>query len=225
MTTSSHSHAPETQAGASLPEPSAHEKPEDRLLSKLSDMLAPLGYELVHVEVQTNRQRILRLFIDRLDRSHDEQKGGVGIDDCALVSRTLDEPLESIPEVTEIFKGAPYELEVSSPGVDRPLRREDDYRRFAGRRIRLNTFRPLSAEELGHTDYASQNPRQKNFLGELLGLDAGKVLLKSSIGDTPITIPLSLVAKANLDPDFHFSGQESPTGPSGRQKKPKTSLS
>ncbi len=179
-------------------------KAEDRLLARLNEILAPLGYELVHLEVQTHRQKILRIFIDKLDRSHDEKRGGIGIEDCALVSKTLDEPLEGIAEVAEIFGSAPYELEVSSPGVDRPLRREQDYLRFAGRRIRLNTFRPLSAEEMENAPYATQNPRQKNFLGELLGFESGKVCLKSSIGGAEVRIPLALVAKANLDPDFDF---------------------
>jgi ribosome maturation factor RimP len=179
-------------------------KAEDRLLARLNEILAPLGYELVHLEVQTHRQKILRLFIDKLDRSHDEHRGGIGIEDCAVVSKTLDEPLEAIPEVAEIFGPAPYELEVSSPGVDRPLRREEDYLRFAGRRIRLNTFRPLAAEEMENAPYATQNPRQKNFLGELLGFESGKVRLKSSIGGAEVRIPLPLVAKANLDPDFDF---------------------
>ena len=124
-----------------------------------------------------------------------------------------------MPEVAEIFGSTPYELEVSSPGVDRPLRREQDYLRFAGRKIRLNTFRPLSAEELENAPYAAQNPRQKNFLGELLGLDSGKVRLKSSIGGEEVRIPLPLVARANLDPDFEWE-QES-AAPGGRQKKSK----
>ena len=198
---------------------SRNSRAEDRLLERLATLLAPLGYELVHLEVQIHRQKVLRVFIDRLDRSHDEKKGGIGIEDCTLVSKTLDEPLETMPEIAEIFGTTPYELEVSSPGVDRPLRREEDYLRFAGRKIRLNTFRPLSAEEMENAPYAAQNPRQKNFLGELLGFDSGKVRLKSSIGGTEVRIPLALVARANLDPDFEWE-QES-AAPGGRQKKSK----
>ena len=185
-------------------------KAEDCLMSRLTELLTPLGYELVHVEVQTHRQMILRLFIDK--------EGGIGIEDCAVVSKALDEPLEQLPELAEIFKGAGYELEVSSPGVDRPLRREQDYIRFAGRKIRLNTFRPLGAEELENGPYATQNPRQKNFLGELLGFESGKVRMRSSIGEAEIRIPLALVAKANLDPDFDFMDQE-PSAPKGKQKR------
>ncbi len=191
-------------------------KADDRLLIRLNEILAPFGYELVHLEVQTQRHRVLRLFIDKLDRSHDEEKGGIGIEDCALVSKTLDEPLDAVSEVKEIFGDAAYELEVSSPGVDRPLRKAADYLRFAGRRVRLNTFRPLGSEELENPAYAAQNPRQKNYLGELLGFESGKVRLKSSIGGVEVRIPLALVAKANLDPDFDFEEQG---GSGGRSKK------
>ncbi|MBU6374674.1 MAG: ribosome maturation factor RimP [Bdellovibrionales bacterium] len=185
-------------------------KVEDRLMFRLTEILAALGYELVHVEVQTHRQMILRLFIDK--------PGGIGIEDCALVSKALDQPLEQLPEVTELFKSGAYELEVSSPGVDRPLRKEQDFMRFKGRRIRLNTFRPLAAEELENNSYASLNPRQKNFLGELLGFNSGKVHMRSNIGNAEIKIPLALVAKANLDPDFDFSDQEQ-TDSKSRQKR------
>ncbi len=191
----------------------ARHSAEEQLLARLSEFLSPLGYEVVHLEVQTHREKILRLFIDwseNLDSSRT-----IGIEDCAKVSRALDEPLEGLAEVEAIFKGANYELEVSSPGVDRPLRREQDYSRFKGRRIRLNTFRPLTAEELGDAAYAAQNSRQKNFMGELLGLEQQSVLLMSSIGGaggTRIRIPLSLVAKANLDPEFDFETKPSKKG-------------
>ncbi len=185
---------------------------EDRLLAKLNELVAGLGYEIVHLEVQNHREKILRLFIDWMDNMDSEKT--IGIEDCAKVSRTLDEPLEGLAEMEAVFKGAAYELEVSSPGVDRPLRREQDYQRFSGRKVRLNTFRPLSGDELGDAAYAGQNPKQKNFMGELLGLDpeTGSVLLKSSIGGSKIRIPLSLVAKANLDPEFDFEGKNSKKG-------------
>lgn len=178
---------------------------EDRLMAALQTLVSPLGYEIVHVEVQLHREKILRIFIDRTNGT-----GGIGIEDCATVSRSLDEPLETLPEMEAFFKGANYELEVSSPGVDRPLRREQDFARFAGRKIRLNTFRPLTSEELGDADYAAKNPRQKNFIGELMGLDSGSVRMRSIIGNAIVRIPLPLVAKANLDPEIDFSGLEKP---------------
>jgi ribosome maturation factor RimP len=222
----------ETSTGSAPVTSHAPSSAEDQLLVRLNDFVAPLGYEIVHVEVQTHREKILRVFIDRLagseipegaPRPHDEEKGGIGIDDCALVSRTLDEPLETLPEVQSIFKGATYELEVSSPGVDRPLRREKDFTRFAGRKIRLNTFRPLTGEELENASYGEKNPRQKNFQGELLGLTQGKIRLKSILGEGEIQIPLALVAKANLDPDFDFSDSEAAGKRAREGKSPKHS--
>lgn len=186
---------------------------DERLLTRINELLAPLQYEVVHLEVQLHREKVLRLFIDWT--GNEDSLKTIGIEDCANVSRALDEPLDTLPEMEALFKGAAYELEVSSPGVDRPLRREQDYLRFSGRKIRLNTFRPLTAEELGDAAYAAQNPRQKNFMGELLGLEQQSVVLRSSIGGSGgsrIRIPLSLVAKANLDPDFDFEGRNSKKG-------------
>jgi ribosome maturation factor RimP len=190
---------------------------EERLLDALNGILSPLQYEVVHLEVQTHREKILRIFIDWTENLDSEKT--IGIEDCAKVSKALDEPLEALAEVEALFKGTAYELEVSSPGVDRPLRREQDYLRFSGRKIRLNTFRPLNGEELGDAGYAAQNPRQKNFMGELLGLETQSVLLKSSIGGTRIRIPLSLVAKANLDPEFDFEDKASKKAKSHKAKE------
>lgn len=161
-------------------------KADDRLMDLISSLIEPQGFEVVHLEVINQRQKTLRVFIDRLNGAADHQRGGIGIQDCVDVTRLLDEPLEQSPEVEAIFKG-PYELEVSSPGVERPLRKEKDFVRFAGREARIHSFRPLSVEELGGTGssleaaavahYQVKNPKQKNFLGVLKGVENGKVLL------------------------------------------------
>ncbi|MDR3608432.1 MAG: ribosome maturation factor RimP [Oligoflexia bacterium] len=200
------------------------------LIELLDSIVQPLGYELVHAEAQTHRQKLLRLFID--SNTPDQ---GVTIDDCVKVTRAVDEPLDQDPALSElvgkIFGSASYELEVSSPGVDRPLRKAKDYLRFAGREARLHVFRPLSAEELANPEYHARNPKQKNFLGTLLGLENQSVRLqvnptggmdsdkknkkskrKKDAGSSPescqanlkISIPLSLVSKANLEPQFDF---------------------
>ena len=141
-----------------------------QLMQLLAPMVEPLGYEIVHVEIVTQRQPILRLFIDHLNSTRTAQDTqGIGVQDCVKVSRALDEPLDLIPEVNAIFNGM-YELEVSSPGVDRPLRRRKDFERFANRQVRVHLFRPLSADEIGNPAYQQKNPKQKNFLGTLRGL-------------------------------------------------------
>jgi ribosome maturation factor RimP len=192
---------------------------EDRLIEIITPMIAPLGYEIVLLEIINQRQKTLRLFIDRADGS----SAGIGVEDCVKVARTIDEPLDALPEVDAIFKGGSYELEVSSPGVDRPLRREKDYERFSGREARIHVFRPLTPEEIGNEGYLVKNPRQKHFVGKLLGVRNGKVLLTLSRDGASeakkgkakkaapeaeqaeeVMIPLALISKANLEPKFEM---------------------
>ncbi|MCM2323445.1 MAG: ribosome maturation factor RimP [Oligoflexia bacterium] len=211
----------------------------DRLIDLITPLTQPLGYEIVHLETHLGRQKVLRLFIDCLDGKT------VGIEDCVKVTKALDEPLDQLREIEQTFPGG-YELEVSSPGVDRPLRKPTDYERFAGREIRIHVFRPLTGEELSNAAYQLRNPKQKNFLGTLVGLRADRVLMavpsgkagkkpakkaqnkhmdvKNSAAGEPdsrarmteeVTIPLPLIAKANLEPQFSLertsAGKESET--------------
>ncbi|HAR41263.1 MAG TPA: hypothetical protein DCS07_01305 [Bdellovibrionales bacterium] len=198
------------------------ESTRDKLIEVITPLVAPLGYDIVYLEAQTGRQNILRIFID-----HKEETAGsaIGIEDCVKVARTLDEPLDLIPEINHVFNGA-YELEVSSPGIDRPLRIARDYNRFAGREARIHLFRPLTAEESGNPEYQAKNPKQKNFLGTLMGMQNDKVRLALSAGQNAaktgshgkkgkaakavsntnrldeVTIPLPLISKANLEPQL-----------------------
>jgi ribosome maturation factor RimP len=189
----------------------------DTIIERISPLVNSLGYEVVHLELNP-RQKLLRLFIDHLDRTD-----GVGIDDCVKVTRALDEPLDQLPEIDKAFGIGGYELEVSSPGVDRPLRTPRDFEKFKGREIRVHTFRPLNGEELGNPDYQSRNPKQKNFLGKLEGLSDGRVRIALNLAgghdkspkkpgakraaaktnsEEVVAIPLPLISKANLEPDF-----------------------
>lgn len=204
--------------------------PQNQLIQLISDWIAPLGYQVVHLEIQSHRQKTLRVFIDFLNSSESK---AIGIEDCVQVSRFLDEKLDQSLEVESVLSGA-YELEVSSPGVDRPLRTSADFERFKGKQVRIHVFRPLNSGEIENTEYAEKNPKQKNFLGILKGLQESKVVLSLPIsgkdlkqakkkGQTkkdvePITnseegvtvrIPLPLISKAHLEPDFDFeSGNE-----------------
>lgn len=201
--------------------------PLSLLIEKLTPILDAIGFELVHLEMQTHAGKVLRVYIDRADPRAAETLGPIGVEDCALASRTLDEPLEAMPEVDRAFGGA-YELEVSSPGVDRPLRKARDFEKFSGRDARIFTFRPLTAEELGNDDYQKRNPKQKNFLGVLGGIQNAndgstrvKLLISPSMGASSkgkkpgkksemerrdeILVPISLISKANIEPDFDFS--------------------
>ncbi len=199
-------------------------RPAEQLIALLSPLVEPLGYEIVHLEIVTHRQKTLRLYIDHLTAKGE----AIGVEDCARVSRALDEPLDAMSEVDAVFHGASYELEVSSPGVDRPLRQAKDYERFLGREARIHVFRPLTPSELENPGYQEKNPKQKNFLGVLKGMRDGKVLLslskdRSSKGSKKrkadsaepttnsgdeVMIPLSLISKANLEPKFEFDEKE-----------------
>jgi ribosome maturation factor RimP len=183
-----------------------HAAPEAKLTSFLENKLSELHYELVAVEILNHREKKLRIYID--------QKGGVGIEDCVKVTHELDAPLETAPEVLAIFKGE-YELEVSSPGLDRPLRKSSDYDKFSGQIVRLQTFRPLTGDETHTQDYSNKNPKQKKFFGLSRGFeDATASILfgiipedgnyKKPKTETLIRIPLELVAKANLEPEIEI---------------------
>lgn len=191
---------------------------QDRITQQIAQILEAAGFELVHVEFVVGQSKILRCFIDRAG-SGSEDSVGVSLDDCARVSKLLDEPLDSISELESLFKG-PYELEVSSPGVDRPLRKERDFIRFKGREAKIQVIRPLTGEELGSSEYQTKNPKQKNFIGILEGVQSGKIEIwvspegsfqKDKKGQwvltraTRLTIPFGLISKANLEPHFDFS--------------------
>lgn len=189
----------------------AHATPEARLIAFLEEKLASIGYELVAIDLLNHREKKLCVYVDLLHSSD----AGVTIEDCVKVTQELDEPLENEPSIAAIFKGA-YELEVSSPGIDRPLRKPSDFSRFEGEIARLTTFRPLTGEETGAAEYSAKNPKQKNFYGILRGYDLesrsivfGIIAEDGTRGkpgkktqpkpETPIRIPHDLVAKANLE--------------------------
>jgi ribosome maturation factor RimP len=179
---------------------------EEKLISIVNPLITPLGYEVVHLEIQSHRQKLLRVFIDF--SSPNPTQGGIGIEDCVKVTRALDEPLDQHPELVKMFQGA-YELEVSSPGVDRPLRQEKDYERFSGQRAKIHLFRPLTDGEMENPEYRAKNPKQKSFLGILAGIKTGKVRIRVESGktETEINIPLPLISKANLEPEFDFGAK------------------
>lgn len=136
--------------------------------------------ELVDIEfARMGRDAVLRLFIDK--------EGGVALDDCAAVSREL----SAILDVEEVIT-VNYTLEVSSPGLDRPLKKILDYERYAGRLVKIRTYEPFP-DDAGN--------KRKTFLGTLEGLVDGSVRITLKEGQTA-SIPLERVAKANLEFEF-----------------------
>ena len=140
------------------------------------------GFELVDVQWAGSRKRpILRVRVDHADSVPGK---GVTVDECAKVSRALEPWLDAHPGVPER-----YVLEVSSPGVDRPLNRLRDFQRFRGEQVAVK----------GHEVLAG---RARRLEGELLGLDdaEGKsetIRLRLPDGDE-VSIPRSAIAGANL---------------------------
>lgn len=130
------------------------------------------GMELVHLEMHREpRGLILRLYIDK--------DGGVTLEDCAHVSRQISAQLDLDNPIEDR-----YTLEVSSPGLDRPLVTARDFARFAGRRVRVSTHVPMDG--------------RRNFQGRLDGLFDGLVRLTLEAG-RQVDIPLDQVAKARLE--------------------------
>lgn len=140
--------------------------------AELEPLLASSGYELVEVEVGgLGSSTVLRLFIDKAE-------GGVGVDDCTNVSRIVNPVLDAV----EWFPGA-FMLEVSSPGIDRPVRKAADFARFAGEKIRLTTVAPVEGK--------------KKFKGTLEGIEEGVVRVRCE--DGPAAIHIENVKRANLE--------------------------
>lgn len=146
----------------------------DRIITAVESFARPvldyMGLELV--EVQFRRESggwILRLFIDR--------EGGINVDDCASVSRQISAYLE----VEELIEHA-YNLEVSSPGLERPLKKIDDFVRFAGRKARIKLKEPIDG--------------QRVFFGLLGPVHENKLTL--DVDDRQMEIDLDAVARARL---------------------------
>lgn len=143
-------------------------------------ILESMGIELVDIEFgKAGRDAVLRLFIDK--------EGGIMLDDCADVSREL----SMVLDVEDVI-ACNYSLEVSSPGLDRPLKKAADYERFTGRLIKVRTYEPLPDDK---------GNKRKTFLGKLDGLIDGVVKMTLAEGQTA-SIPLERVAKANLEFEF-----------------------
>ena len=143
------------------------------LIELIEKTVTGLGFELVDVE-QSPRGRVLRVFIDRQDKP-----GGVDVEDCAGVSNHLSRVLA--------VDGVDYErLEISSPGLDRVLKKPADFTRFAGAEINLRLRLPLGW--------------RRNFNGVLHGLRDGKVYLTIDTGE--VEVDFDGIDKARLVPRF-----------------------
>lgn len=132
----------------------------ERVRALAEPILATLGFELVELEYKREgRGWILRFFLDK--------EGGITLDDCADASREIGMLLE----VEDVIPTA-YDLEVSSPGIDRPLKKAADFERFKGSLVKIKTYERLDPDQRGHL--------RKTFVGTLLGLEDGRVRIEQN---------------------------------------------
>ena len=137
-------------------------------------VLADQNMELIDLEYRREgRGWVLRLFIDK--------EGGITLDDCARASQEIGTVLD-----VEDFIGTPYSLEVSSPGLNRPLKNEKDFIKYRDCLIKVRTFDPID--------------NRRNFKGKLREISDGRIEMEIDGG--VVTIPLVNVAKANLEVEF-----------------------
>ena len=155
---------------------------EERVRDLAARVAASYGLEIFDVQYRREGSgMVLRIQIDRPGPAASADES-VSVEDCAAVSRDL----SAILDVEDVVP-ASYTLEVSSPGLDRPLRRAEDYTRFAGRRAKLVMRRPVDG--------------QSYFKGTLGGVDAGEVLIDAEDGQRH-RVPLDVITRAHLEVEF-----------------------
>jgi len=143
--------------------------------AEVERLIAPavvaMGYDIVRVLLSGKRRQRLQIMAERHDG------GGMVVEDCVALSRAI----EAILDVEDPI-AVGYELEVSSPGIDRPLTRAADFERFAGFEAKLETAPPYEG--------------QRRWIGRLLGLEGETVRIETEEGE--VALPCAAIAKAKL---------------------------
>ncbi|MGQ0696670.1 MAG: ribosome maturation factor RimP [Panacagrimonas sp.] len=153
---------------------------QDRLISLIEPLVESLGYELLLLEYgPQGRSALLRLFLDAAD--------GVTLGDCERVSREV----AALLDVEDPIRTA-YQLEVSSPGLDRPLAKPEHFERFAGKKAKVELAAPLNG--------------QKKFVGTICGTSTEGVRLAVEKGE--VELAFSSIQKARLVPDYSIRTAE-----------------
>ena len=147
-------------------------KAQDHLVELLRPVIEGLGYECVGAEFD-GHQRVLRIYIDSPE--------GIGLEDCSKVSYQV----SGVLDVEDPISGR-YQLEISSPGMDRPLFELSQFERFVGELVRLQLSRALDG--------------RRRFKARIKAVEGADIIIEDE-GET-FTIPFSLVDKARLVPEF-----------------------
>ena len=141
----------------------------------IEPIVVDMGYELVGVEFITGQKpAILRAYIDK--------EGGLNVHDCEQVSRQISAILDVEDPITEV-----YNLEVSTPGLDRPLFKEEDFVRFAGQMAKIKLSIPFE--------------ERRNFKGVLDGVEDNMVVI--IVDDMEYLLPFEQIEKANVIAQFN----------------------
>lgn len=152
----------------------------ERLWDELEQTVTGLGYELVQVTFGGPLgNQSLTVYVD--------QPGGVTAEDCASLAEQLSTLLDTLDPI-----GGSYNLVVSSPGLDRPLGRDEDFARYAGRRALVR--------------YQSEGGKTRRTRGTITGVQEGRLLLENEGG--VVELPLGQISAANLEYDWEDAGGE-----------------
>jgi ribosome maturation factor RimP len=143
----------------------------DRIEQIIAPSIEAMGYEVVRVQMSGGQRPILQIMAERTDGA------AMTVEDCAEISRST----SALLDVEDPITGA-YTLEVSSPGIDRPLIRAKDFERFAGFEAKVESRATIEG--------------RKRFKGRLKGLEDGCVVVETETG--PVRIPLDSVQRAKL---------------------------
>lgn len=148
-------------------------------INKIEEIIAPLieqeSFELVDAAFGAEPgKKVLCVFIDK--------EGGITLDDCAVMSEKIGNLLDESNIMPEN-----YILEVSSPGIDRVLKKDKDFIKFTGKKVRVSVYAPIDG--------------QRNFLGKVVSAGEGNVTIEDTSGKT-VTLTLDKIARARLEPDI-----------------------
>jgi ribosome maturation factor RimP len=144
---------------------------QDSLVTLIEPTLSGMGYEVVRVVISGRDRPVLQVMIERVDGA------AITVDDCEAASRALSAKLD-----VEDAIASSYTLEVSSPGIDRPLVRPKDYQRFAGHVARVEARAPIAG--------------RRRFTGRIVGADDTR--LRIAVEEGEVEIPFAEVARAKL---------------------------
>lgn len=153
----------------------------ERVRSVAARVTADRAFELVDVEVKrSGGGQLVRLFVDK--------PGGIGLDDLQSVSEEVSAILDAEDPIE-----VSYTLEVSSPGLDRPLKTEADYRRFVGHLARLSSYEPVDG--------------RRHWLGRIVSCEDGVLTLAEEKPPATARVPLAKVSHGRLEVEFPKKGK------------------